>query len=121
MRALSRQETGRLSARTVAVPDPGDLLGHIPRPDVVAWVQHGAGLVGWGEAVRVSLPAGEDRFTAGEKWLRSVFDAADIDDQVRLRGSGPIAFGSFTFDASCDESVLIIPRVVLGRDGRGQA
>jgi menaquinone-specific isochorismate synthase len=121
VRARSRQETGRLSARTVAVPDPGDLLGHIPRPDVVAWVQHGAGLAGYGEAVRVSLPAGEDRFTAGEKWLRSVFDAADIDDQVRLRGSGPIAFGSFTFDASSDESVLIIPRVVLGRDGRGHA
>jgi menaquinone-specific isochorismate synthase len=121
VRVLSRQETGRLSARTVAVPDPGDLLGHIPRPDVVAWVQHGAGLLGWGEAVRVSLPAGEDRFTAGEKWLRSVFDTADIDDQVRLRGSGPIAFGSFTFDASSDESVLIIPRVVLGRDGRGHA
>ncbi len=77
--------------------------------------------MGWGEAARVSLPAGEDRFTAGEKWLRSVFDAADIDDQVRLRGSGPIAFGSFTFDASSDESVLTIPRAVLGRDGRGQA
>jgi menaquinone-specific isochorismate synthase len=121
VRVLNRQETGRLSVRTVAIPDPGELLGDIPRPDVVAWVQHGAGLVGWGEAVRVSLPAGEDRFTAGEKWLRSVFDAADIDDQVRLRGSGPIAFGSFTFDASSDESVLIIPRVVLGRDGRGHA
>jgi menaquinone-specific isochorismate synthase len=121
VRVLSRQETGRLSARTVAVPDPGDLLGDIPRPDVVAWVRHGAGLAGWGEAVRVSLPAGEDRFTAGEKWLRSVFDAADIDDRVRLRGTGPVAFGSFTFDASSDESVLIIPRVVLGRDGRGHA
>jgi len=121
VRALSRQETGRLSARTVAIPDPGDLLGHVPQPDVVAWIQHGAGLAGWGEAVRVSLPAGEDRFTAGEKWLRSVFDAADIDDQVRLRGTGPIAFGSFTFDASSDESVLIVPRLVLGRDGRGRA
>ena len=118
MRALNRLETGRLSARTVAIPDPGNLLGHIRQPDVVAWIQHGAGLVGWGEAARVSLPAGEDRFTAGEKWLRSVFDTADIDDQVRLRGSGPIAFGSFTFDASSDESVLIVPRVVLGRDGR---
>jgi menaquinone-specific isochorismate synthase len=121
VRALSRLETGRLSARTVAIPDPGDLLGHIRQPDVVAWIQHGAGLVGWGEAARVSLPAGEDRFTAGEKWLRSIFEAADIDDQVQLRGSGPIAFGSFTFDASSDESVLIVPRVVLGRDGRGQA
>jgi menaquinone-specific isochorismate synthase len=87
----------------------------------VAWVHHGAGLAGWGEAVRVTLPAGEDRFTAGEKWLRSVFDAADVEDQVRVRGSGPIAFGSFTFDASSDGSVLIVPRTVLGRDGQGRA
>lgn len=121
MRVLSHQETGRLFVRTVAVPDPVDLIAGLPQPDVVAWVQHGAGLAGWGEAVRVSLPAGEDRFTAGEKWLRSVFDAADVDDRVRVRGSGPVAFGSFTFDASSDESVLIVPRAVLGRDGRGLA
>jgi menaquinone-specific isochorismate synthase len=124
VRVLSRRErdgSGRLLVRTVAVPDPGDLLERIPQPDVVAWVHHGAGLAGWGEAVRVTLPAGEDRFTAGEKWLRSVFDAADVDDRVRVRGSGPVAFGTFTFDASSDGSVLIVPRVVLGRDGRGQA
>ena len=123
MRGLSRQElrSGRLLVRTVAVPDPGDLLERIPQPDVVAWVHHGAGLAGWGEAVRVTLPAGEDRFTAGEKWLRSVFDAAEVDDRVRVRGSGPVAFGTFTFDASSDGSVLIVPRVVLGRDGHGQA
>jgi menaquinone-specific isochorismate synthase len=116
-----RQGSGRLLVRTVAVPDPGDLLERIPQPDVVAWVHHGAGLAGWGEAVRVTLPAGDDRFTAGEKWLRSVFDAADVDDRIRVRGSGPVAFGTFTFDASSDGSVLIVPRTVLGRDGRGRA
>jgi len=124
VRVLSRQErhrSGRLLIRTVAVPDPRDLLERIPQPDVVAWVHHGAGLAGWGEAVRVTLPAGDDRFTAAEKWLRSVFDSADVDDRVRVRGSGPVAFGTFTFDASSDGSVLIIPRAVLGRDGRGRA
>lgn len=124
MRVLSRRErygSGRLLVRTVAVPDSGDLLERIPQPDVVAWVHHGAGLAGWGEAVRVTLPAGEDRFTAGEKWLRSVFDAADVDDQVRVRGSGLVAFGTFTFDASSDGSVLIVPRMLLGRDGHGRA
>src|SRR2546429_4830675 len=116
-----RQGSGRLLVRTAAVPDPGNLLERLPQPAVVAWVHHGAGLAGWGEAVRVTLPAGEDRFAAGEKWLRSVFDAADVDDQVRLRGSGPVAFGTFTFDASSDRPVLIVPRTVLGRDGRGRA
>ncbi len=121
MAVLSRPDTGRLFVRSVAIPDPGDLLGHLPQPDAVAWVHHGAGLVGWGEAARVTLPAGEDRFTAGEKWHRSLFDAADVDDQVRVRGSGPVAFGAFTFDASSEGSVLIVPRVLLGRDGHGQA
>jgi menaquinone-specific isochorismate synthase len=118
---LGNPGAGRLLVRSVTVPDPGNLLERIPQPDVVAWVHHGAGLAGWGEAVRVTLPAGEDRFTAGEKWLRSVFDPADVDDRVRVRGSGPVAFGSFTFDASSDGSVLIVPRVILGRDGRGLA
>src|SRR6266699_5475966 len=99
-----RQGSGRLLVRTVAVPDPGDRLERIPQPDGVAWVHHGAGLVGWGEAVRVTLPAGEARSTAGEKWLRSVIYAADVDDRVRGRGSGPVAFGTFTFDASSDGS-----------------
>ena len=84
-------------------------------------MHRGAGLAGWGEAIRVTLPAGDDRFTAGEKWLRSVFDAAAVDDQVRVRGSGPVAFGTFTFDASSDGSVLIVPRTVLGRDSHGRA
>jgi menaquinone-specific isochorismate synthase len=118
---LSRRDAGRLLFRTVAVPDPGDLLAQLAQPDAGAWVHRGAGLAGWGEAARITLPAGEDRFTTGEKWLRDLFDAADVDDQVRLRGSGPIAFGTFTFDASSEGSVLIIPRTVLGRDGRGRA
>jgi len=118
---LSRQDTGRLLARTVAVPDPGDLLAQLTQPDVVAWVHRGAGLAGWGEATRVTLPAGDDRFTAGEKWLRSVFDGLDVDDRVRAPGSGPVAFGTFTFDASSEGSALIIPRTVLGRDGHGRA
>jgi len=118
---LSRRDAGRLFVRTVAVPDSGDLLAQLPQPDAAAWVHRGVGLAGWGEAARITLPAGEDRFTTGEKWLRDLFDAADVDDQVRVRGSGPVAFGTFTFDASSDGSVLIIPRTVLGRDGRGRA
>ena len=115
------RDAERLIVRTVAIPDRADLLAGLPQPDVVAWVRHSAGLAGWGEAARVTLPSGEDRFTAGEKWLRSVFDAAEVDDHVRVRGTGPVAFGTFTFDPSSDGSVLIVPRALLGRDGHGRA
>ena len=114
--------SGRLVVRSVPVPDPGDdFLGHIPVPAAVAWVRQGAGLAGWGEAARVALPAGADRFTAGEKWLHEITESADIDDAVRRRGSGLVAFGTFTFDDASDGSVLVVPEAVLGRDGTGNA
>jgi menaquinone-specific isochorismate synthase len=114
--------TERLSVRTVAIPVPGDVLGLIPGPDAVhAWVRRGVGLVGWGEAAQVTLPAGNDRFTAAEKWLREVFDGAEVADEVAVPGTGLIAFGSFTFDDCSDGSVMSIPRVVVGADGAGRA
>jgi menaquinone-specific isochorismate synthase len=113
--------TGRLIVRTIEVPDTGDVLAGLPEPAVVAWVRHGAGMAGWGEAARITLPSGEDRFTAGEKWLRSLFETAVVTDEVRLPGTGPVGFGTFTFDASSDGSALIVPRVLRGRDGHGRA
>ena len=80
----------RLVVRTVPIPDPGEtFLDQVPEPAVVAWVRQSAGLAGWGEAARVTLPAGADRFTAAEKWLREVTDGADIEDGVRLARLGP--------------------------------
>lgn len=118
----SERYSGRLIVRSVTVPDPGeDFLGQVPVPAAVAWVRRSAGLAGWGEAARVTLPAGADRFTAAEKWLRETADGADIDDSVRRRGSGLVAFGTFTFDDASDGSVLIVPRAILGRDGTGNA
>ena len=112
----------RLVVRSQAVPDPGEnFLDQVPEPAVVAWVRQSAGLAGWGEAARVTLPTGGDRFTAAEKWLGELTDRTDIDDRVRRRGSGLVAFGTFTFDDTSDGSVLIVPRAVLGRDGTGNA
>ena len=106
--------------RTVPVADPGDLADQLPGPGALAWIHRGEGLIGWGEVARVTLPAGQDRFTAAEKWLRELLDGARIDDQVGVPGCGPVAFGSFTFDSTSDGSVLILPQVILGRRG-GQA
>ena len=113
-------EPGGLTARTVPIAYPGDLLARIPPAcspaPALAWVRQGSGLVGWGEVARITLPAGEDRFTAGEKWLRTLFEGVVTEDQVGRPGTGPVAFGSFTFDPASDGSMLIVPRTILGRD-----
>jgi menaquinone-specific isochorismate synthase len=97
------------------LPDPGDLLSGLPSSAVSAWIHQGDGLVGWGEAARLTIPAGEDRFATGEKWLAEIFDAARVTDEVDVPGTGPVAFGSFTFDPAADGSVLIVPSVITGR------
>ncbi|WP_067468567.1 isochorismate synthase [Actinomadura macra] len=107
----------RLSVRTVPIPDPGDLISRLPHPTALAWVRGGEGIVGWGEAARVALPGGEDRFAAARRLLGELFGAADVDDRVGVPGSGPVAFGGFSFDPKSPDSVLIVPRQVLGRRG----
>ena len=106
--------------RTVPVADPGDLVRQLPGPGPLAWIRHGEGLAGWGEVARVTVPAGQDRFTAADKWLRALLDGARVEDHVGAPGCGPVAFGSFTFDPTSEGSVLILPQVVLGRRA-GQA
>ena len=71
-----------LTVSTVSVADPGDLLSGLPSQAVSAWIHQGDGLVGWGEAASLTIPAGEDRFAAGEKWLTELFEAARVTDEV---------------------------------------
>jgi menaquinone-specific isochorismate synthase len=104
-----------LVVRTIPLADAGDLIARLPQPNSLAWVRGGDGLVGWGTAAKITLPAGQDRFLSGEKWLREVFDAADVIAEVAGPGTGPVAFGSFTFDPASDGSVLVVPRTVIGR------
>jgi menaquinone-specific isochorismate synthase len=119
-RSHSAGETAGLTVRTIPVADPGDLASQLPGPGALAWIRGGEGLIGWGEVARVTLPAGQDRFTAADKWLREALDGARIDDEVGAPGCGPVAFGSFTFDPASDGSVLVLPQLVLGRRA-GQA
>jgi menaquinone-specific isochorismate synthase len=110
-----RSAAESLTVRTVSTAEHGELLSRLPTPTVSAWVHEGDGLVGWGEAARLTIPAGTDRFVAGEKWLAELFESAEVSDEVGVPGSGPVAFGSFTFDPTSDGSVLIVPQTVIGR------
>ncbi len=118
MTAPARTVPSGWHVRTSSLPDPGDLLGRQPDPHGVAWVRHGEGLVGWGEALRIALPPG-DPIRAGADALRSLAAETEVDDAVGLPGTGLVAFVSCTFDPDSAGSVLVVPRVLLGRrDGR---
>ncbi len=95
-----------------------DLLGLLPATGGYAWVRDGVGFVGWGEASRFTI-SGPERFSRAQRWWSAWCEAAHVEDEVGVRGSGPVAFASFTFDSGPQESVVIVPAVVVGhRAGR---
>ncbi|HEY8953758.1 MAG TPA: isochorismate synthase, partial [Candidatus Dormibacteraeota bacterium] len=91
-----------LVARTIAIDDPGALLSLLPEtsgPDqMTAWVRRGEGLVGWGRALELRV-SGLERFARAQSWWRSVVGHAVVRDDLVLPGTGPVAFGSFSFAA----------------------
>ena len=110
-----------LVGRTVAIDDPGDLLSLLPETidpqQVSSWVRHGNGLVGWGRALTFQA-SGTRRFAQAQAWWRSVVDHGVIRDDVHLPGTGPVAFGSFSFSADSPAGAsLVVPEVLVGRRG----
>ncbi|QKS15962.1 isochorismate synthase [Curtobacterium sp. Csp2] len=109
-----------LTVSTRILDDPGDVLRHTLRDAPLAFVRGGDGIVGIGEALRFEF-SGPDRMRDAAAVWRDVVGSAVVDDPVQLRGTGLVAFGSFTFaDDSAERSVLVVPRVVIGKR-RGKA
>lgn len=105
-----------LHVQTTAVPDGRPLLELLPDvPDTLAWVRDGEGLVAWGTAARLDPGPGVDRFTRSHAALAALATDAEMVDEVGRPGTGLVAVGSFSFDASSPASVLVVPRVVVGR------
>jgi menaquinone-specific isochorismate synthase len=92
-----------------------NLLEELEDPRGLAWVQYGEGLVAWGEAAQITVDPGIDRFDRATTALNELFATLDVTDEVRAPGSGPVAFGAFTFDPLEAGSVLIVPSIVVGR------
>ena len=110
----------RLVARTTEVAAstglPKHLLDLLPADSSAAWLRRGEGMVAWGEAARFETD-GPDRFTDAVDWWRSVSEAAVVRDEVAVPGTGLICVGSFGFADDPGDSVLIVPRVVVGIRG----
>lgn len=107
-----------LLARLPGRGDPAaDLLGHLPAVGGIAWVRHGEGFAGFGQVLRIDAGTGPDRFARAAAELRALFGPADVVDEVGGWATGPIAFGSFTFDPDSGGSQLVIPAAIVGRSG----
>ena len=104
-----------LNVASEPIDDPGPLL-HLTEPGApLSFVRRGAGLVGIGEALRLEF-TGPDRLRDAAAAWRELAGRAIVHDTARERGSGLVAFGSFTFaDASSTTSVLIVPSLLVGR------
>jgi menaquinone-specific isochorismate synthase len=86
--------------------------------DEIVWLRGDEGLVGRGEAARFDLGTGPERFGRAAATLRDLWARAAVDDSVEAFGTGPVAFGSFTFDPRTEGSSLVVPAAVRGaRDG----
>ncbi|QZY53231.1 isochorismate synthase [Leucobacter tenebrionis] len=108
-------EVPRLRAVTRSLAEPLDLLSLADPRHPMLWHRDDRGLVGVGEVLRLSF-RGPHRFRdAAEHWRR-IAEAAEIDDPVRMPGTGLVALGTFAFDdRSAAESVLIVPRTIVAR------
>ncbi len=110
----TRSDIVRLSVLTAEIADPGSLLELVPDASPFAWLRRGEGLVGWGVATQ-RRTTGADRFLHASDWWRTVSDAAEVSDEVTVPGSGLVCFGGFGFADDPGDSVLVVPRVVVGR------
>lgn len=106
-----------LVCATRPVEDPGPLLDRVSARGALAWVTGRDGLVGLGSALRVDAPPTADRMTVAQRRFDAFVDGLTVDDPVRGPGTGPVAFGSFTFADHAVGSVLVVPEIVVGRQG----
>lgn len=108
-----------LLARTVAVSPRAlqGLLHLLPSPepgDGMAWVRRGQGIVGWGQAARIDV-CGPDRFAEADARWRNLARHMVVRDDVQCPGTGPVAFGSFSFAGDSPAGgTLVVPQVVAG-------
>ncbi|HTW21600.1 MAG TPA: isochorismate synthase [Mycobacteriales bacterium] len=102
---------GPLVAWTVEVDDPGELLTWLPAGESFAFLRGGDGIVGWGEAARLATDSAAD--------VQELLGSITTRDDVGVAGCGAVALVSLGFAPGVDASVVVVPKVVLGRrEGR---
>jgi menaquinone-specific isochorismate synthase len=104
------------------------LVDLLPDADPVAWLRRGEGLVGWGVAAEVRT-RGPHRFAEADAWWAGLTARAVVRTDLDAPGTGLVCFGTMAFaddpgdpgdpggPGSPGGSVLVVPRVLVGRRG----
>jgi len=104
-----------LRSTTVKLDEAPDLLSLVPPGGgVVAWLTESMGLVASGPFVRLDPGTGPGRFERGSEQFKLLLEGAEIRDDVDLPGTGPVLFGSWTFDPVTPGSHLLVPSTIHG-------
>lgn len=103
-----RARTRRLDADVDLLAFAGD-DGHV-------FEKAGAGLAGRGRALVLPWPAGDP--AAAARRVAEALAAIEVDDEVGVPGTGPVAFGALPF-APGRPGTLVVPAVVAGRAADG--
>lgn len=105
----------RLTVTTVRVDTAPAFVELLNEEAPLLWRRKGAGLVGHGEALRLTFSGANRMADAARAWQQIVAQAT-VHDSVTVPGTGLVALASFTFaDDSPTSSVLIVPRLTVGR------
>ena len=100
---------------TTRIGDHLPLLELLTNDAPLSWVRNGEGLVGWGVHATTTV-TGRNRFEEAREWWHHQLETFAVANSVHGSGTGPVLFTSFSFDRN-EESVLVIPRVVVGQKG----
>ncbi|WP_307785383.1 isochorismate synthase [Microbacterium hibisci] len=132
----------RLVVETREIEHVDDLLAYASPGEPLAWLRRGDGIVGIGSvagyergpqgapgsdpadpgspdadsaARGTAAPGAIDAAAPGAAWRR-IAETAEVDDPLRLPGTGLVGFGTLVFDPrSAGTSRLVVPRAVIGR------
>ncbi|MGA8847667.1 MAG: isochorismate synthase [Nocardioides sp.] len=118
MSAISDEQAAPLVVRTsvVDLDTAIALVDLLPIEDPLAWLRNGEGLVGWGVAAQVRT-RGADRFDDADAWWSDVTSHAVVRSDHHEPGTGLVCFGTMAFADDPGDSVLTVPRIIVGRRG----
>ena len=92
------------------------LVDLLPASEPLAWLRRGEGLVGWGVAAQVTT-SGPDRFADADDWWADLTARAVVRSDLSAPGTGLVCFGTMAFADEPAASMLVVPRVLVGRRG----